>query len=569
MRSKVNFDLNELNEECLQKSFHKFGGIVYIQDTIHIGTKLRNRLLSPSVFLPMGNRQVSISHVKMLLSLAPKEEHGIVYSDICPEDRQNFGSLEKIMRPRVLQSLEKYVYGSEATVMYLRIAEQITSSFLNPELKSTDRIYRIWHSVYFLRIWKKWLKLTRNEYDAAANFISSNAYACIEINAHGLVYATQKLRNELKSNLFIPSLFASQPCEHLFRQLRSMGTTNYTKINFTLYEIFHLISRVDLMNEIIFLRLNKENICFPRTKKIFGISHSPIQLPTDEEICQAMKNAQKDAMKTASDFGMQVDVADISKCELIQISLHAMETEEEEFFDPDDDEEEIFVGFPDDETVSHSKYIELINEDGSVKSIRKSTLVWLLTETKSKLSSDRLKRVQEAKNDDSKRRKHTGKGIEEFKETIILKSHEVEIGDWCFFKYTPSNFSIASLTEQNIMENGIIGVVIAFRYNLEKDTRPKPKLKKYLSDFASVAPEQRIENENVQVLATWYVCNNEGILCPVRDNNHFYININNYVATMENLIVEGKNNSQKCLLIPPTELIDTRSMLLKHFLQQF
>lgn len=37
---------------------------LYVQDTIHIGTKLRNRLLKQSVILPMGNYQVSVSHLK-------------------------------------------------------------------------------------------------------------------------------------------------------------------------------------------------------------------------------------------------------------------------------------------------------------------------------------------------------------------------------------------------------------------------------------------------------------------------------------------------------------------------
>lgn len=42
-------------------------------------------------------------------------------------------------------------------------------------------------------------------------------------------------------------------------------------------------------------------------------------------------------------------------------------------------------------------FIEIQNEDGTTTKIRKSTFVWLLTESKGKLSSDRLKRLYSPK----------------------------------------------------------------------------------------------------------------------------------------------------------------------------
>lgn len=43
-------------------------------------------------------------------------------------------------------------------------------------------------------------------------------------------YAILKLRDEGKTEMFQTHLFASQPCEHMFRHMRSMGTANFTKI---------------------------------------------------------------------------------------------------------------------------------------------------------------------------------------------------------------------------------------------------------------------------------------------------------------------------------------------------
>lgn len=39
---------------------HKLNKEIYVQDTVHIGTKFRTRILKPNAILPMGNYFVSI-----------------------------------------------------------------------------------------------------------------------------------------------------------------------------------------------------------------------------------------------------------------------------------------------------------------------------------------------------------------------------------------------------------------------------------------------------------------------------------------------------------------------------
>lgn len=68
---------------------------ICVLDTVHAGTKMRNRLLNTSIVLYMGNEIVSNIHIKMLLDQSPKAVHGLVHSDISPDDRQNYGSVEK------------------------------------------------------------------------------------------------------------------------------------------------------------------------------------------------------------------------------------------------------------------------------------------------------------------------------------------------------------------------------------------------------------------------------------------------------------------------------------------
>lgn len=154
MRSRMEFDLMQNSVQLNLINYYKrYAGTVYMLDTIHIGTKLRNRLSKEGIVLPIGNYLVSIGHIKILLKSVSKEIHGLTYSDICPTDRQNYKSLEKIMEERVLNALKKHIPNSEATIKYLNICKQITSSILSLDMQPLDRVYKLWNSIYFLRIW--------------------------------------------------------------------------------------------------------------------------------------------------------------------------------------------------------------------------------------------------------------------------------------------------------------------------------------------------------------------------------------------------------------------------------
>lgn len=225
--------------------------ICFFQDIVHIGTKLRNRLLSSSNVLLIGDKIASVSHLKMMLNVVSKDKHGLVYSDICPDDRQNYGSLQKIMETKVRTALEEFIVGSEGTIEYIRMCQEITSSLYDDDLSPLDRLFLIWRSTFFLRACRQFITQAIDiNMKLSDNFITSNAYMCIELNAKNLIILIKHFRDENLKEYFIPTILNSQPCEETYRKMRSMGTINFTKINFTLLELFHLIGRVELMNNI-------------------------------------------------------------------------------------------------------------------------------------------------------------------------------------------------------------------------------------------------------------------------------------------------------------------------------
>lgn len=469
-----------------------FAPISFIQDIEHIGTKKRNRLLKVSNILPMGNRQVSVTHLKSLIYDVPKIEHELIMKDICPDDRQNFKSLEKIMKEEVSLLLSKAVPGSEATIQYLKLCRLITSSFLN-NLPPLARINRLCYSVYFLRIWRKWVVEHKKEKDSRSdipkslfslsnNFITQNAYVSIELNALFLLNVVITLRNEKRNELFLPVLYSSQCCEKVFRQMRSMTTMNWTKINFTLLKLFHLIGRVELQSDIMY-ELRYSEFVFPRIQNKKE-KMTVFELPTNEQVKNTLKIAKQNAISDANKFEMYVNENDSLNCQYFSRNIEADNDE----FSSDENDSSMFEdeeGFDNFENFGNRCYeinkdfdsnLDILDAKGNWKKVKKSSYLRILLTSKDKPSSDRLKRVQHA-NKTSCRRRLEFADIDVNINSAIFQAEEICIGQWCVFKIKEKY----DIVNNNLSENLLIGFTLGFRYH--DGTKYSENVYKILRDF--------------------------------------------------------------------------------------
>lgn len=148
------------------------------------------------------------------------------------------------------------------------------------------------------------------------SFITSNCYTCIEINAHNLIQLIRKLRHDKTPELFVPTLFNSQMNEETFRQVRSMGTVNYTKVNFSLLELLHLIGRIELQNNIVLFKLANSGVEFPRNNVDRTTYQNNFDLPSDEEMKETLKQACTNAINDAYRFGMNVEEHEMVHCDI-------------------------------------------------------------------------------------------------------------------------------------------------------------------------------------------------------------------------------------------------------------
>ncbi|CAF4892980.1 unnamed protein product, partial [Rotaria socialis] len=93
---------------------------LFFQDSVHIYTKLRNRMLSSTTTMLIGDQAITVDHLLQLIKSSSKMSHNLVKSDVIPKDRQNYQSCEKISSEAAFNALTS-VPNSRATQIYLQV----------------------------------------------------------------------------------------------------------------------------------------------------------------------------------------------------------------------------------------------------------------------------------------------------------------------------------------------------------------------------------------------------------------------------------------------------------------
>lgn len=161
----------------------------------------------------------------------------------------NFEAINKLSAPCVTDLLYK-TNDFKATRQILLITRHILDAFLDKSLPIERRIYSIWYTTFFLRLWRGWI-INHPSYTLSKTWITLNTYTCIEINAHSLLLLVEKCRNNGTPEEFLPWLCSSQPCEKFFRQTRSMTSPYATMVNFDMLDLLQRKHRIQAINDIV------------------------------------------------------------------------------------------------------------------------------------------------------------------------------------------------------------------------------------------------------------------------------------------------------------------------------
>lgn len=199
----------------------------------------------------------------------------------------------------------------------------------------TERIFRSLSAVYFIRIWRDFI-LSSKFRILTEHFITSNSFKAIEINARNLIMLIRKFRDEKNPNFFIPPLFSSQISEKSFRQFRSMGTVNFTKINFSVLELLYMIRRVEVQNKILNFNLLDKGVKFPKFE-VDRIKTKIYTLPSEGKIAGALGRSKVVAMEDAKSFGMTFDEVSIDNYKIPYKKICGMNIDDHDDVNEDDD----------------------------------------------------------------------------------------------------------------------------------------------------------------------------------------------------------------------------------------
>lgn len=97
MKMKSEIGIQELSFfDCEWFSCGSSSDTTFTHDPIHIGTKCRARVLKTSRVTSIGQKVISIAHLKYLLKNVSRDKHLLTTYDVEPKDKQNFNSVEKI-----------------------------------------------------------------------------------------------------------------------------------------------------------------------------------------------------------------------------------------------------------------------------------------------------------------------------------------------------------------------------------------------------------------------------------------------------------------------------------------
>jgi hypothetical protein len=318
--------------------------LLCVQDVVHLGVKLKARLLKPSIILPLGSFTASSAHLQILMGLHGKDVHGLRHRDIDHRDRQNFDAVEHII---AASSLLDNIPDALGTKLYLNLIQSSIHSFLDKQMSPLQRLEEMWYSVFFIRYWRQWI-LLHPQFTLQDNFITGNAYMCIEINAHSLLALILIMRDmSHDSTYFNPWLLGSQSCERTFRLLRSMTGNFSTIVNFSMQGFLQRVHKLAVKDD---LESDEERMAneikIPRMEKHInkdGIGkHQTYSMNlSDEVITDTLLQAETRAKNNIETLGMADELRKNKMWDTppLPLSLHNLVVEDDDRENEDEDNE--------------------------------------------------------------------------------------------------------------------------------------------------------------------------------------------------------------------------------------
>lgn len=328
--------------------------VLHFQDPTHLLLKMRHRITG------RGGHGVRIgvhgmASARLLEYLLEEEsafrveiDHGLRKTDLNPKDRMNFPAADRLFGERVINALllcpdataprpapTSAPTRTEATAprkrrkakqadqaggagvprlvplraqelaAYLRLGRAAVFAFLG-DGTAYERLHQAWFARFFADGWRAWLQ--ENNISIADNFLSSNQYSCIKLNAESLLLFYDWLSSVPELRRAVPaSVFGvgSQQNENLFRTTRAFPDPNFSVAEF--------LRRVTQVQELSLVASRYENLfvfaAHHKHTRPDHIRRPPVYLDADfseKRARDCLASALAAAQQLMSDLGMRL-----------------------------------------------------------------------------------------------------------------------------------------------------------------------------------------------------------------------------------------------------------------------
>lgn len=284
---------------------------VFIQDSKHALKTFRNNLFSGARLLVLGD---SPAFYEQAREMGFDSDSPIYHRDVEKLDRQDDCAAARLFSATSLDWILKKHPDWIGISVYLFVFGELIDAFQNRKLSHFERIKMVLRAHHFMQIWKEFLK--EAGYSKGRSFVSRECESITLILIEGYIALLISHRDYLKklfptiSFPFLPWLYSTEVCEHLFGECRRL------KKDFKYSDFIYLVPKLHLLMEaaIKLETLTKEKA----TTRAGGYIHlwhtyedselnNLATYPTDAEIEEQNRKARSEAEDLMALVGVFVD----------------------------------------------------------------------------------------------------------------------------------------------------------------------------------------------------------------------------------------------------------------------
>ena len=86
-------------------------------------------------------------HLKLLLTIFTKDQHGIRHKDLKHKDKQNFEAVTRITAQCAFKLFEQ-IPDAKGTMYYLKCMQYFVDAYLNKKFTPLQRIHKCWYTIF-------------------------------------------------------------------------------------------------------------------------------------------------------------------------------------------------------------------------------------------------------------------------------------------------------------------------------------------------------------------------------------------------------------------------------------